>query len=276
MLRRTLLAAAALAPLVARAQTSESISGYITRRGASAVAADLKAIGKTHAGWRYFNLRWQWPDQIAAAFQRAGIITVADALAWANRIAGTLSHTDVELMEREFGILPEGIDPALMPSATVGAIHVDYIAAQANATNGICGLTPDQQAWPNGDLSYKLATEENWLALLQAYPGALKPYNAVTNDCEKSVDNFKGWLSNMRLGQLACAKAWLEIYSGTQKATSGHVTGIVVTNLGKALFVEPQERALLPLTHTQFRGYRGDWESGFFKATATRIARLLI
>ena len=191
-------------------------------------------------------------------------------------MANSFSHADVEQMEREFGTLPAGIDPASMASATVGAIHVQYIVAQANATNGVCGLTSDHEAWPNGDPSYKLATVDNWNALLQAYPGALKPYTSTFNDCEKSVDNFKGWLCNMRLGQLACAKAWLEIYSGTQKASSGHVTAIVVTNTGTAMFVEPQERALLPLWHTQFRGYRGDLESFFFKATATRIARLLI
>ncbi len=276
MLRRALLAAAALMPLLARAQTGDSVSAFMARRGPSVLATDLKAAAKTHAGWRYFNLRWQWPDQIPAAFQRAGITTVSDAVAWADRMAAILSHTDVEQLEREFGILPEGIELAQLPSATVDAIHVQYIAAQANATNGICGLTADHQAWPNGDPNYKLASEENWNALLQAYPGALKPYSATSNDCEKSVDNFKGWLCDMRLGQLACAKAWLEVYAGTQKATSGHVVAIVVTSAGKAWFIEPQERALLPLTHTQFRGYRGDLESMFFKATATRIARLLI
>jgi hypothetical protein len=276
MLRRTLLIATALAPALLRAQTSDSVASYITRRGAAAVASDLKAAAKTHAGWRYFNLRWQWPDQIAAAFQRTGIETVTDAVAWAHRMGNAFSHTDVEQMEREFGFLPEGIDPALMPSASVEAIHVQYIAAQANATHGVTGLTANHQAWPNGDPSYKLASEENWIALLQAYPGALKPYHPVTNDCEKSVDNFKGWLSNMRLGQLAFAKGWLEMYSGTQKSPIGHVAGVVVTSSGKAMFVEPQERALLPLTHTQFRGFRGDMESAFFKATATRIARLLI
>jgi len=276
MLRRTLLAAAALMPIAALAQTSETVSAYIARRGEQAVAADLKAAAKTHSGWRYFNLRWQWPDQIAGAIERAGITTVADAIAWADRMANAFSQAEVEQMEREFGKLPDGIDPASLPSATVDAIHVQYIAAQANATNGVCGLTPDHEAWPNGDPSYKLATEANWLALLQAYPGALRPYTSTYNDCEKSVDNFKGWLCNMRLGQLACAKAWLEIYSGTQKATSGHVTAIVVTSTGTAMFVEPQERAMLPLWHTQFRGYRGDLESFFFKATSTRIARLLI
>jgi hypothetical protein len=276
MLRRTLLTAAALMPVVALAQTSESVSAYITRRGEATVAAILKSIAQTHAGWRYFNLRWQWPDQIAGAMERAGITTVADAVAWAERMANTLSHAEVEQMEREFGKLPEGIDPALMPSAAVGDIHVQYIAAQANATNGVCGLTPDHEAWPNGDPSYKLATVDNWNALLQAYPGALKPYNSTYNDCEKSVDNFKGWLCNMRLGQLACAKAWLEMYSGTQKAASGHVTAIVVTSAGTAMFLDPQERALFPLWYTQFRGYRGDFESFFFKTTATRIARLLI
>jgi hypothetical protein len=276
MLRRTLLAAAALVPIAALAQTSESVSAYIARRGEAAVAADLKAAAKTHAGWRYFNLRWQWPDQIAGALERAGIATVADARAWADRMASGFSHADVEQMEREFGWLPDGIDPDLLSSATVGAIHIQYIVAQANATNGVCGLTPDHEAWPNGDPSYKLATVDNWNALLLAYPGALRPYSATHNDCEKSVDNFKGWLCNMRLGQLACAKAWLEIYSGTQKATSGHVTAIVVTSTGTAMFVEAQERTLQPLWYTQFRGYRGDLESFFFKATATRIARLLI
>ena len=276
MLRRTLLLAATLAPLLSAAQTTETISAYIARRGAANVASDLKALGRTHAGWRYFNLRWNWPDQIAAACQRAGIVTLADAQAWADRMANVLSHTDVEQMEREFGLLPDGIDPALMPTATVEALHVQYIAAQANSTNGVCGLTADHAAWPNGDPIYKLATEENWRALLQAYPGALKPYTRSINDCEKSVDNFKGWLCNMRLGQLACAKAWLEVYSGAQKSSSGHVVAIVVTSAGRALFVEPQERALLPLTHTQFRGYRGDLESMYFKATATRIGRLVI
>jgi hypothetical protein len=276
MLRRALLTAAALLPFAALAQASESISSFVANRGAASVAKDLKAIATVHAGWRYFNLRWQWPDQILGAFQRAGIATVADALAWADRMAATLSHTDVEQMEREFGKLPDGVDPALMPSATVDAIHVQYIAAQANATNGICGLTPDHEAWPNGDPSYKLASEDNWKALLQAYPGALKPYVATANDCEKSVDNFKGWLCDMRLGVLACAKVWLEIYSGTQQAPSGHVTTIIVTDMGKALFLEPQDRALQPLTYTQFNGYRGDLSSMFFRATATRIARLLI
>lgn len=276
MLRRTLLLAAALAPLLSAAQTTETISAYIARRGAANVASDLKSLGRTHAGWRSFNLRWNWPDQIAAACQRAGIVTLADAQAWADRMANVLSHTDVEQMEREFGLLPDGIDPALMPSVTVEALHVQYIAAQANATNGICGLSADHQAWPNGDPVYRLATEANWTALLQAYPGALKPYNRMTNDCEKSVDNFKGWLCNLRLGQLACAKAWLDVYSGAQKATSGHVVAIVVTSSGTAMFVDPQQRALLPLTFTQFPGYRGDLESMYFKATATRIARLVI
>ena len=275
MLRRALLAAA-LIPFVSLAQTGESISSYLARRGAATVAAELKALARTHAGWRYFNLRWHWPDQILPACQRAGLDTIADAAAWADRMANALSHTDVEQMEREFGVLPPGIDPALMPSATVGSIHVDYIAAQANATNGVCGLTADHQAWPNGDASYKLASEDNWQSLLLAYPGALMPFNGPMNDCNKSVDNFKGWLCDLRLGQLACAKAWLEVYAGTQKASSGHVVAIVVTNTGTVLFAEPQDRKLLPLTYTQFRGYRGDMDSMFFKATATRIARLLI
>lgn len=275
MLRRTLLAAA-LVPSAALAQTSESVSAYIARRGASALATDLRALALRHAGWRYFNLRWHWPDQIADAFHRAGILTVSDAVAWAARMANALSHADVEQMEREFGILPEGIDLARLPIVAVEAIHVQYIAAQANSTNGICGLTAEHQAWPNGDRGCKLATEDNWNALLQAYPGALKPYSPTVNDCEKSVDNFKGWLCGLRLGQLACAKAWLDMYSGTRRASVGHAAAIIVTNMGKAMFIEPQERALLPLTHTEFRGYRGDLESMFFKATATRIARLLI
>jgi hypothetical protein len=274
MLRRTLLVAA-LMPSAAFAQTSESISAYIARRGAPAVADDLKAAALGHSGWRFFNLRWNWPDQIAAAFQRTGLVTIGDALAWAQKMGNVLSHADVEQMEREFGVLPEGIDLNRLPSATVEAIHVQYIAAQANATGGICGLSANHEAWPNGDRSYRLATEGNWKQLLQAYPGAMKPYSAL-NDCEKSVDNFKGWLCSLRLGQLACAKAWLDVYSGTQKASSGHVVAIVVMSGGTVMFVEPQERALLPLTCTQFRGYRGEPESMYFTATATRIARLLI
>lgn len=276
MFRRALLIAAASVPLRAMAQTGESVPSYIARRGSRAVAADLKAVATTHAGWRYINLRWHWPDEIEAALLRAGINTVPQAQAWAERIADALSHTDVEQLEREFGVLPEGIDPALMPSASVEALHVQYIAAQANGTNGICGLSPQCEAWPNGDPTYKLASEQNWQALLAAYPGANRPFRSPSNDCEKSVDNFKGWLCDLRLGQLACAKAWLEVYSGTQKSASGHVVAIVVTSAGTVWFAEPQERALLPLTHTQFNGYRGDFSSAFFKATSTRIARLLI
>lgn len=258
------------------AQSGETVGAYIARRGAPSVAADLRAIAVTHAGWRYFNLRWQWPDQIEPALQRAGLATVGAACAWADRVATVLAHSDVEQLEREFGTLPQGIDPALMPSASVEAIHVLYIAAQAQATDGICGLAAGCEAWPNGDPSYKLATEQDWWALLKAYPGAIKPFRSPANDCEKSVDNFKGWLCDLRLGQLACAKAWLDVYAGTQKASSGHAVAIVVTSAGRVWFAEPQERALLPLTHTQFNGYRGDLASGFFKATSTRIARLLI
>ena len=268
--------AIASTPVAAQALAGDPtpIATYLVRRTPAAVAADLQRGAVDHAGIRYFNLGWDWPDQIEAECARNGIATVGQFNAWCMTMARKVDHADVAALEALIGKVPAGIDPATMPALSVGEIHVGIMAAQANATGGICGLAPGHQARAE-DASYRLATEAQWDAILQAYPGARLPYMATDNDCGKSQRNFSGWLASKRLGTLAMATARLLMYyQGQQLRNAGHIVAMVVTSNRRAWFLEAQTRRRLPLDFTAFKGYSGTAADNFLRADASRISDL--
>lgn len=271
------LPAIAATPVAAQALSSDPtpVATYLAQRTPAAVAATLQSAAVDHAGVRYFNLGWDWPDQIEAECARNGIATVGQFNTWCAAMARKVDHTDVAALEALIGKVPAGIDPATMPSLPVGEIHVGIMAAQVNATGGVCGLAPGHQALAE-DASYHLATEAQWDAILQAYPGARQPFMATENDCGKSQRNFSGWLASKRLGTLAMATARLLMYyQGQQLRNAGHILAMVVTSNRRAWFLEAQTRRRLPLTYTAFKGYSGTVADNFLRADASRISDLI-
>ncbi|MGE3350078.1 MAG: hypothetical protein AB7I35_21835 [Ramlibacter sp.] len=266
--RRTFLALALAAAAGRALANAEPLRAYLARVGPANAAAWLQQQAEHHAGIRYFNLGWDWPHQIQRELDRHNLATVGDFMAWVDRKAQHMAHTDVQALEVLLGKVPPGLDPAQMPLVTVERLHRDIFATQAKDTGGICGLAPDHEALPV-DRDYRLPTAAQWDALLQAYPGAREPFAEVANDCDKSVRNFSGWLAGKRLGVLAMATCRLQMWQGSRQL-QGHVVAMVADSTGRAWFLEPQTRARYGLSHTAFLGY-----SGLQRADRTRIGKLI-
>ncbi|MGE0329716.1 MAG: hypothetical protein AB7P37_03375 [Ramlibacter sp.] len=272
MRRRTTLLGMALAPLagllpptLALARPGQTVTDYVTMRGAAAVFADVRKLATEDSGWLFVSRQWTTPAEIVPACARLGWVTVGQV----DQVAQLIGQVDYRTIHTATArtALPSFTVQGV-PTITASDMHMGCIVPAARATAN-CGIAPGHAAVPTDGVKH-LLTASQWDELLEAFPGGadVAEFEYGKRECEEFAFDLYSWLGTVGMGTASHGIAWLQMFSNGAKLRSGHVTNICVTQDRRVWWLDAIDRKRHPLSFVAFRGYRGVYSDGAIEATA--------
>lgn len=237
-----------------RSSTMSALSDAIREYGPDNLAKVLTEQAHTHAGYRFFNLLYTEPSQIARACDRLGFTELPSFMAWADKVRDNLG-AQVGAIEALIDP-PIGVDLSACPTVEFPEIH-KAMTEQATLRDD---FFVDQT-----DRTYRLPTKAQWDKLAWSYPGGTKRWVETDNDCDDFANGFRGWLAMQGMGNLANGFCGITPYDSAGEIIGGHAVVLVMDSDKKIWFLDPKEGKLYPPTKASLGSY--------FFAASVKIAR---
>lgn len=223
-------------------QLTDLISTY----GPERLAKDLQA----NKDFRIFNLLWNEPSQIIPLVNSMGWQTVEDVVKWVNSINGAFGQ---EYRIRRFCEL---IEPELS-FKTDNLPKSNFADIQQAVRNG-CPIHPECDFLAQ-DKDYVLLTQQQIAETAQKFRLQPRKYRAEVLDCDDFTRLYRGWLSEVGLGNAAIGEVHTWYYQpGETSASTAHSMAIAVDASRKVWFVEPQNGSMFDPRGTNARFIGGN------------------